>query len=57
MPLRVVHIEEPISIIVIEGLIGMIKEAISKNLYANFLVGEKKVSINLLQYADDTIFI
>lgn len=57
MPLRVVHIEEPISIIVIEGLIGMIKEAISKNLYANFLVGEKKVPINLLQYADDTIFI
>jgi len=35
----------------------MMKEAISRNLYSSFLVGEKKVPVNLLQYANNTIFL
>jgi len=42
--------------LVAEGLTGMIREEISKNCYHNFMVGKKKVPVNILQFADDTIF-
>ena len=42
--------------LVAEGLIGLMREAISKNCFQNFLVGKNKVPVNILQYADDTIF-
>ena len=40
-----------------EGLIGMMRQAIVKNLYRSYLVGKQKEPINILQYADDTVFI
>lgn len=42
--------------IIAEGLTGLMREAIKKQLYDEFLVGEKSVPISILQYADDTIF-
>jgi len=35
----------------------MMREAAQKNLYRSFLVGKKKEPINILQYADDTVFV
>ena len=43
--------------IVAEGLTGMMREALNKNLYRSFLVGKQNVPINILQYADDTVFV
>lgn len=42
--------------IVVEGLNGMMREAMERNMLQGFLVGREKVEINILQYADDTIF-
>ena len=42
--------------IVVEGLNGMMREAMERNMLHGFLVGREKVEINILQYADDTIF-
>ena len=42
--------------LVAEGLTGMMKEAISKHCFHNFMVGKNKVAVNILQFADDTIF-
>ena len=35
----------------------MMREAAQKNLYRSFLVGKRKEPINILQYADDTVFV
>ena len=35
----------------------MMREALNKNLYRSFLVGKQNVPINILQYADDTVFV
>ena len=43
--------------IVGEGLTGLMREAILKNLYRSYHVGNHKEPINILQYADDTVFI
>ncbi|RZC27731.1 putative ribonuclease H protein [Glycine soja] len=43
--------------IVAEGLNGMMRTALNKGLYSSYLVGKQKVPINILQYADDTIFV
>lgn len=40
-----------------EGLSGMMREGVSRNLYRGFKVGAKEVDVNLLQYVDDTIFV
>nr|KYP41921.1 hypothetical protein KK1_036692 [Cajanus cajan] len=40
-----------------EGLSGMMREACNNSLFTGFRVGKKNVEANLLQYADDTIFI
>jgi len=42
--------------IVVESLTGLMREALDKGLFSNFCVGKDKTSINILQYADDTIF-
>lgn len=39
-----------------EGLCGMMKQVIEKKLYASYLVGKLKIEVNLLKYADDTLF-
>ncbi|XP_028188900.1 uncharacterized protein LOC114375323 [Glycine soja] len=43
--------------IVGEGITGMMRQVVHKNLYRSFLVGKKKEPINILQYADDTVFV
>ena len=40
-----------------EGVSGLMSKAIDRRLYRGFLVGTKKVEVNMLQYADDTIFL
>ena len=42
--------------LVAEGMTGLMREAISKNCFRSFLVGNNKVPVDVLQYADDTIF-
>ena len=42
--------------IVAEGLNGLMREAIERKIYTSFSVGRDKVDVNILQYADDTIF-
>jgi len=42
--------------IVAEGLTSLMREALDKSLFSNFLVGENNEAVNILQYADDTIF-
>jgi len=44
-------------LIVAQGLAGLVKQATTKNLYSGIKVGEKKVEVNLLQFADDTLFV
>ena len=39
-----------------EGLTDLMREALNKNLFTSFLVGKNRESINILQYANDTIF-
>ena len=43
--------------IVAEGLTGMMRVAIAKNLYRSFMVGKQSQPVNILQYADDTVFV
>ena len=43
--------------IVGEGITGLMKEAVQKNLYRSYMAGKKKEPINILQYADDTVFV
>ena len=42
--------------IVAEALNGLMREAVDKKLFSGFLVGKSSVAVNILQYADDTIF-
>ena len=42
--------------IVAEGLTGLMREALAKGLFSSFCVGKDRTPINILQYADDTIF-
>lgn len=42
--------------IVAKGLSGMMREACAKKLFQRFPIGRNIIEINLLQYADDTIF-
>ena len=39
-----------------EGLTGLMREALDKSIFSNFLVGRNNTPVNILQYADDTIF-
>ncbi|RZC29900.1 Exocyst complex component SEC6 isoform B [Glycine soja] len=42
--------------LVTEGLTGLMRTAISKNLFTSYQVGSMKEDVNILQYADDTLF-
>ena len=42
--------------IVVEGLTGLMRSAVSKNLFRSYQVGSLKEEVNILQYADDTLF-
>ena len=42
--------------IVVEGLNGLMREAMEKKSFEGFLVGRNNVEINILQYVDETIF-
>jgi len=44
-------------LIVAQGLSGLVKQATRKNLFSGINVGDKKVDVNLLQFADDTLFV
>ena len=35
----------------------MMREALNRDLYRSFLVGKQNLPINILQYADDTVFV
>ena len=35
----------------------MMREAVQKNLYRSYMVGKKKEPTNILQYADDIVFV
>ena len=39
-----------------EGLAGVSRNAVEKNLFENLEVGRKKVNVNMLQFRDDTLF-
>ena len=39
-----------------EGLTGLMRTIVSKNLFSSYKVGRQKEEINILQYADDTLF-
>jgi len=41
---------------VAEGLASVLRKAIELNLVENFEIGVKKVRVNMLQFADDTLF-
>ena len=42
--------------IVVEGLTGLMREAVDKERFSSFLVGKNKEPVSILQYADDIIF-
>jgi len=42
---------------VAEGLAGVVRKAVEKNLVESLEVGVQKVKVNMLQYADDTLFL
>ena len=42
--------------IVAEGLTGLMRSVVSKNLFRSYIVGSLKEEVNILQYADDTLF-
>ena len=39
-----------------EGLTELMRTTISKNMFSSYQVGSQKEEINILQYADDTLF-
>jgi len=43
-------------IIVVESLSGLVREAKKANLFSGVEVGRERVQVDLLQFADDTIF-
>ena len=40
----------------VEGLCGLVREAIKKNLFEGVMVGGGEVTISILQFEDDTLF-
>jgi len=42
---------------VAEGLVGVVRKAVEKNLVESLEVGVQKVKVNMFQYADDTLFL
>ena len=44
-------------LIVAEGLAGVVRKVVEKNLVQSLKVGVQKVKVNMLQYADETLFL
>nr|KYP31002.1 hypothetical protein KK1_049288 [Cajanus cajan] len=44
-------------LVVAEGMSGMMREAVNKGLYTRYRVGKDQVEVNMLQFADDTLFL
>jgi len=44
-------------LIVAEGLAGLVRNSITKQVYKGLKVGKNNVGVNLLQFADDTLFV
>ena len=44
-------------LIVAQGLSGLVKQATRKNLLSGIKIGDKNVEVDLLQFADDTLFL
>ncbi|XP_019434636.1 PREDICTED: uncharacterized protein LOC109341236 [Lupinus angustifolius] len=44
-------------LIVVEGLIGLMKSAVTNHKFEEYEFGKNKVGVNLLQYADDAVII
>jgi len=43
-------------LIVVDGLAGVSRMAVEKNLIDSLEIGREKVKVNMLQYVDDTLF-
>ena len=43
-------------LMVVEGLSGLMRQAVEKKLFSGFKVWCDKVEVDMLQFADDTIF-
>ena len=39
-----------------EGLAGVVRKAIEKEFLESLEIGDKSIKVNMLQYADDTLF-
>jgi len=50
------HLASFLFLIVAEGLAGVVRKALEKELLESFTVGEKLVKVNMLQYSDDALF-
>jgi len=44
-------------IVVVEGLAGLVRQAIKANLLFGIKIGRKEVELSILQFADDTLFL
>ena len=42
---------------VVEGLAGLVRQAVKANLYSGLSIGRKEVELCMLQFADDTLFL
>jgi len=52
--------EDPLApflfLIVVEGLAGVVRMAVEKEMLESLEVGDRAIKVNMLQYADDTLF-
>jgi len=44
-------------IVVAEGLVGLVRQAVKANLLSGLKIGRKEVELSILQFADDTLFL
>ena len=44
-------------LVVVEGLAGLVRQAVKTNMLHGLKIGRKEVDVCLLQYADDTLFL
>nr|KYP40603.1 Transposon TX1 uncharacterized [Cajanus cajan] len=44
-------------VVAAEGLAGLMRSVVQQNMFTGYKVGGRQVEVNILQYADDTIFV
>ena len=44
-------------IVVVEGLVGLVRQAVKENLFSGLKIGRKEVDLCMLQFVDDTLFL